>query len=130
MAEAPKAKMQYGMCSLRGLVLVRAEEIVAVRLGNSGLKVSKIILGCMTYGLKTWADWVLDEEEGIKHIKYAYAPATLFSHSSDIHPLRPVPGMTPVSKPSTPQTSVVYSSTLSSSCITIPTPLGLLQRRV
>ncbi|KAI0731412.1 Aldo/keto reductase [Earliella scabrosa] len=43
-----------------------------VRLGNSGLKVSKIILGCMSYGSKDWMNWVLPEEEAIKHIKYAY----------------------------------------------------------
>ncbi|KAI0648552.1 Aldo/keto reductase [Trametes meyenii] len=43
-----------------------------VRLGNSGLKVSKIILGCMSYGDPGWYDWVLTEEEGIKHIKFAY----------------------------------------------------------
>ncbi|KAH8923263.1 aryl-alcohol dehydrogenase [Atractiella rhizophila] len=43
-----------------------------VRLGNSGLKVSKIILGCMSYGSPEWQDWVLGEEEGIKHIKAAY----------------------------------------------------------
>ncbi|KAI1785407.1 Aldo/keto reductase [Ganoderma leucocontextum] len=43
-----------------------------VRLGNSGLKVSKIILGCMSYGSSEWQNWVLPEEEGIKHIKFAY----------------------------------------------------------
>lgn len=43
-----------------------------VRLGNSGLKVSKIILGCMSYGSPAWQGWVLPEEEAIKHIKYAY----------------------------------------------------------
>ncbi|KAJ7661724.1 aryl-alcohol dehydrogenase [Mycena rosella] len=43
-----------------------------VRLGNSGLKVSQIILGCMSYGSKQWAPWVLDEEEATKHIKFAY----------------------------------------------------------
>ncbi|KAJ3806629.1 NADP-dependent oxidoreductase domain-containing protein, partial [Lentinula aff. lateritia] len=43
-----------------------------VRLGNSGLKVSKIILGCMTYGSLTWSTWALSEEEGIKHIKAVY----------------------------------------------------------
>ncbi|KAI0669364.1 oxidoreductase [Trametes maxima] len=43
-----------------------------VRLGNSGLKVSKIILGCMSYGDQGWYDWILSEEEGIKHIKFAY----------------------------------------------------------
>ncbi|KAG8911337.1 hypothetical protein FRC01_005772 [Tulasnella sp. 417] len=43
-----------------------------VRLGKSGLKVSKVILGCMSYGSSKWLDWVLDEEEGIEHIKTAY----------------------------------------------------------
>ena len=44
----------------------------AVRLGNSGLKVSRIILGTMQYGDKEWADWVInDEEEAFKHIKFA-----------------------------------------------------------
>ncbi|MEN9406480.1 MAG: hypothetical protein RLZ12_764 [Bacillota bacterium] len=31
-------------------------------LGKSGLKVSRICLGMMTYGDPTWRDWVLDEE--------------------------------------------------------------------
>ncbi|KII87998.1 hypothetical protein PLICRDRAFT_176739 [Plicaturopsis crispa FD-325 SS-3] len=44
-----------------------------VRLGNSGLKVSKIILGTLQYGSKGWQPWVIDdEEEAIKHIKFAY----------------------------------------------------------
>ncbi|TBU29250.1 aryl-alcohol dehydrogenase [Dichomitus squalens] len=43
-----------------------------VRLGNSGLKVSRIILGTMQYGSSKWQEWVLEEEEAIKHIKYAY----------------------------------------------------------
>ena len=49
----------------------------SVRLGSSGLKVSKIILGCMSYGTPEWQDWVLPEEEAIKHIKFAYVPRTL-----------------------------------------------------
>ncbi len=43
----------------------------AVRLGNSGLKVSRIILGTMQYGSSKWQDWVLDEPEAIEHIKFA-----------------------------------------------------------
>ncbi|KAJ7910939.1 Aldo/keto reductase [Mycena leptocephala] len=43
-----------------------------LRVGNSGLKVSQIILGCMSYGSKEWESWVLEEEEAIKHIKFAY----------------------------------------------------------
>ncbi|KAG8959374.1 hypothetical protein FRC03_008071 [Tulasnella sp. 419] len=43
-----------------------------VRLGNSGLKVSRIILGCMSYGDPKWQGWVLPEEESMEHIKRAY----------------------------------------------------------
>ncbi|KAG2335354.1 aryl-alcohol dehydrogenase [Suillus weaverae] len=44
----------------------------SARLGNSGLKVSKIILGTMQYGNKGWQDWVLGEDEAVEHIKVAY----------------------------------------------------------
>ncbi len=33
-------------------------------LGNTGLKVSRLCLGCMTYGTSKWRDWVLDEDVG------------------------------------------------------------------
>ncbi|KAG9046859.1 hypothetical protein FS837_003525 [Tulasnella sp. UAMH 9824] len=51
---------------------ITESSIPYVRLGKSGLKVSKIILGCMSYGHPDWAGWVLEEEEGIKQIKAAY----------------------------------------------------------
>ncbi|KAJ7182953.1 Aldo/keto reductase [Mycena crocata] len=51
---------------------VPAKRVPYVRLGNSGLKVSRIILGCMGYGSPEWEDWVLGEEECVKHIKFAY----------------------------------------------------------
>ena len=44
-----------------------------VRLGKSGLKVSRIILGCMSYGNPSWQGWILKEKEGIEHIKAAFA---------------------------------------------------------
>ena len=43
----------------------------SVRLGKSGLKVSRIILGCMSYGTPEWQPWVLGEDEGIAQIKFA-----------------------------------------------------------
>ncbi|KAJ7279174.1 NADP-dependent oxidoreductase domain-containing protein [Mycena rebaudengoi] len=50
-----------------------APQMQYVRLGQSGLKISKIILGCMTYGHPEWSgNWVLAEEEASKHIKAAY----------------------------------------------------------
>jgi hypothetical protein len=53
---------------------VRADQVLTsspVRLGKSGLKVSKIILGTMQYGDPRWEKWVLGEDEAIKHIKAA-----------------------------------------------------------
>ncbi|KZT26810.1 Aldo keto reductase [Neolentinus lepideus HHB14362 ss-1] len=44
-----------------------------VRLGQSGLKISKIIVGMMSYCHKGWESWVIDDEqEAIKHVKTAY----------------------------------------------------------
>ncbi|KAJ7745767.1 Aldo keto reductase [Mycena metata] len=44
-----------------------------VRLGQSGLRISKVILGCMSYGNPNYmGNWVLPEEEGSKYIKAAY----------------------------------------------------------
>ncbi|CAE6420073.1 unnamed protein product, partial [Rhizoctonia solani] len=42
------------------------------RLGSSGLKISRIILGLMSYGTPEWQGWLPNEEEGLKHIKAAY----------------------------------------------------------
>ncbi|KAL9548922.1 hypothetical protein MBANPS3_005451 [Mucor bainieri] len=43
-----------------------------VRLGNTGLRVSRLCLGCMTYGSSAWSSWVKDEEESFAFIKEAY----------------------------------------------------------
>jgi len=42
-----------------------------VNLGDSGLKVSRICLGMMSYGTPAWREWVLDEEESRPFIKRA-----------------------------------------------------------
>ncbi|GLB42935.1 putative aldo/keto reductase family protein [Lyophyllum shimeji] len=42
-----------------------------VRLGNSGLKVSCLILGTISYGTNEWQPSVIGEEEGWEHIKIA-----------------------------------------------------------
>ncbi|KAF7919105.1 uncharacterized protein EAE98_009425 [Botrytis deweyae] len=43
-----------------------------MRVGSSGLKVSKIIVGCMTYGDESWQPWVLTQEEAFPILKHAY----------------------------------------------------------
>ena len=42
-----------------------------VRLGSTGLKVSRLCLGCMTYGSKAWRPWVLDADEAKPFFKLA-----------------------------------------------------------
>lgn len=34
-------------------------------LGPSGLKISRIIVGCMSFGKKYWADWVIEDKEKV-----------------------------------------------------------------
>ncbi|KAJ7903304.1 Aldo/keto reductase [Mycena olivaceomarginata] len=47
--------------------------VLLVRLGQSGLKISKIVLGCMSYGNPSGTEvGVLEEEEASKQIKAAY----------------------------------------------------------
>ena len=42
-----------------------------IRLGRSGLKVSRLCLGAMTYGSPEWRPWVLPEEQSRPFIKRA-----------------------------------------------------------
>ncbi|KAH8818651.1 NADP-dependent oxidoreductase domain-containing protein [Flagelloscypha sp. PMI_526] len=56
-----------------------------VRLGTSGLKISKIILGCMTYGSKQWQEWVIEGDEAMEHIKVAYDAGVNTFDTADIY---------------------------------------------
>ena len=40
-------------------------------LGDTGMKVSRIALGCMSFGDPEWRDWVLDEEDGTELVDRA-----------------------------------------------------------
>jgi aryl-alcohol dehydrogenase-like predicted oxidoreductase len=40
-------------------------------LGSTGMEVSRICLGCMSFGTSDWRDWVLDEEESLDVIDRA-----------------------------------------------------------
>lgn len=43
-----------------------------VNLGKTGLQVSRICLGTMTYGSSKWRDWVLDYEASLSLIRRAW----------------------------------------------------------
>ena len=56
-----------------------------VRLGHTGLKVSPICLGTMTYGTPKWRDWVLEEEPSRPFIKRALEAGINFFDTADIY---------------------------------------------
>src|ERR1700754_2412081 len=55
------------------------------RLGKTGLKVSRICLGTMTYGSPNWRDWVLGEEESRPFIKHALESGINFFDTADVY---------------------------------------------
>jgi aryl-alcohol dehydrogenase-like predicted oxidoreductase len=56
-----------------------------VNLGQTGLKVSRICLGTMTYGTSRWRDWVLDEEESRPFIQRALEMGINFFDTADMY---------------------------------------------
>jgi aryl-alcohol dehydrogenase (NADP+) len=56
-----------------------------VRLGKTGLRVSRICLGTMTYGSPKWRDWVLDEEASKPFIKRALEAGINFFDTADVY---------------------------------------------
>ena len=58
-----------------------------VRLGQTGLKVSRICLGTMTYGDPKWRDWVMTEEASRPFLKRAVEAGINFFDTADIYSL-------------------------------------------
>ncbi len=56
-------------------------------LGNTGLKISRLCLGMMTYGSKKWRKWVLDEEEAKPFIGRALEAGINFFDTADVYSL-------------------------------------------
>src|ERR1700756_1378262 len=56
-----------------------------VSLGNTGLKVSRICLGCMSYGTSKWRDWVLDEDASFPFFGQALDAGINFFDTADIY---------------------------------------------
>ncbi len=56
-----------------------------VNLGSTGLKVSRICLGCMTYGSRKWREWVLEEPESKPLIRQALEEGINFFDTADMY---------------------------------------------
>ena len=56
-----------------------------VNLGPTGLKVSRLCLGAMTYGSKQWRPWVLEEEEARPFIRKALELGINYFDTADMY---------------------------------------------
>ena len=55
--------------------------------GRTGLKVSRLCLGCMTYGSTQWRDWVLEEEAARPYFREALERGINFFDTADVYSL-------------------------------------------
>jgi aryl-alcohol dehydrogenase (NADP+) len=56
-----------------------------VNLGRTGLKVSRICLGMMTYGTSKWRPWILDEETARPFVRRALEAGINFFDTADMY---------------------------------------------
>ena len=56
-------------------------------LGRSGLRVSRLCLGAMSFGSQTWRDWVLPEEESRPFFERALDVGINFFDTADMYSL-------------------------------------------
>jgi len=56
-------------------------------LGKTGMKISRLCLGMMSYGAKSWRDWVLDEEQSKPFVRRALDAGINFFDTADVYSL-------------------------------------------
>jgi aryl-alcohol dehydrogenase (NADP+) len=56
-----------------------------VNLGRTGLKISRLCLGCMSYGRRSWREWVLDENEARSFYQRALEAGINFFDTADMY---------------------------------------------
>src|SRR5829696_4208176 len=56
-----------------------------VNLGRTGIKVSRLCLGCMTYGNSQWRPWVLDEFSSRPFFRRAWEAGINFFDTADMY---------------------------------------------
>jgi aryl-alcohol dehydrogenase-like predicted oxidoreductase len=56
-----------------------------VKLGTTGLEVSRICLGCMSYGDTSWQPWILSEEDAREHFRAAFEAGINFFDTADVY---------------------------------------------
>jgi hypothetical protein len=65
-------RQQLLACLSTAMAGKTAPKMEYTRLGNSGLKISKVIFGCMSLGTSEWQEWVINEDAALPLLKHAY----------------------------------------------------------
>jgi aryl-alcohol dehydrogenase-like predicted oxidoreductase len=66
---------------------IRDSAMTYVTLGRSGLQVSRLVLGCMSYGTPSWRAWVLDEAASKPFFRRAVEAGINFFDTADMYSL-------------------------------------------
>ena len=56
-----------------------------INFGNTGLRVSRLCLGCMSYGSPSWRDWVMDEAAAMPFFRRAFELGINFFDTADVY---------------------------------------------
>ncbi|KAF2116344.1 NADP-dependent oxidoreductase domain-containing protein [Lophiotrema nucula] len=82
---ASSARIPIATSLRRNYAIMSEKKMEYVNLGKSGLKVSKVILGAMSYGSSKWQQWVLDEAESLPILEHAYKSGINTWDTADIY---------------------------------------------
>src|SRR5881394_951041 len=82
MQNAEKRIRRIDFCILHSAFCIHMKY---VNLGTSGLKVSRLCLGTMTYGSKQWRPWILDEVEARPFFRRAIEAGISFFDTADMY---------------------------------------------
>src|SRR5215208_7228922 len=82
-----KWKQNFKACFYRheGEASIRRGFVQYVNLGKTGMKVSRLCLGMMSYGSKQWREWVLEGDEAKPFIKRALEAGINFFDTADVY---------------------------------------------
>jgi 1-deoxyxylulose-5-phosphate synthase len=56
-----------------------------INFGNTGLRVSRLCLGCMSYGSPSWREWVMDEAAAMPFFQRAFELGINFFDTADVY---------------------------------------------
>src|SRR6478672_6381870 len=64
---------------------IKRRHMQYLNLGKTGMKVSRLCLGMMSYGSKQWSPWVLEQSEAKPFIQRAFEAGINFFDTADVY---------------------------------------------